>query len=220
MRKGKLVEEKGEFTIEATIVMIVTMAFFFMIMNISFFIYHMQIASSEANRVATDIAAVYGKPYKEPFYGYMDELYFMDCSPYRYWGTGLESKNTQKARWYACYYLSKNQFEQETSETKGTGYYSGVSATVGKNSIGQREITVKIYLEYPVFAMNPLGVFGIDPYYEVGGNGKAICIDPLHDMNCTKVYDEIYKKVSGFSTTTIIISNLCEIINKLVSIFS
>lgn len=229
--------DKGELTVEATIVMIAVMCMVFFIMNIGFEVYHMQMASSEANRAASDVAAIYGQSYKEPFIGYMKRDYFKEIDPYRYWGNKQKQKNIEKARWYTCYFLStgemgrekntiysngdgKPAYTDERNSLTGTGYYPNVKVDVDENSIGQREIVVHVELTYPVLTLNPLVAFKFDPYYTVEGIGKAVCLDPLHDLNCTKLYSEIYTKIAGFSATTTIVSNIGTMIANIQSIIN
>lgn len=229
MRKGKLVEEKGEFTIEATIVMIVTMAVIFLIINMGFVIYHKQMVTAVATKTASDVAYIYGESYKEPFYGYMKEDYFKSCNPYRYFLDlgGLENTNIIKARWYACYYLSQYQFGKEGSYIKQgdkyefhntNGFYDGVKINVGKNAVGQKELTVDIEITYPVFTLNPVFFLGIEPNYNCYATATAICIDPMHDMMTTKLYQEVYNKIIGDSYTLQGVNQLATAVNKLVDL--
>ena len=230
VNKRKIKEERGEFTIEATIVMVITMAIIFLIINMGFVVYHKQMVTAVATRTTSDISYVYGDGFKEPFYGYMKEDYFSDNSIFRYWGVAnhLKSKNVQKARWYACYLVSQYELGNEGDGyvkigdkyyvTDSVDYYPGIQVSAGENSINQREITVSIDLKYPVLTLNPLIIFDFDPQYEVYAEAKAVCIDPMHDMMVSRLYSEIYKKVVSKSSLTSGIDALAGAINNIINI--
>lgn len=187
-RNNKLSIETGEIVIESTIIMVVTIFLVFLLMNMAVAVYNQQLVTTTASRAASDIAAVYGNSAKDPFYGFMDDDDFENNSPYRYLlFSNLQDKNREKAKWYACYYLDK-----ETLGNKPTDLYSGITITTGYNSLWQRSINVRVIEEYSMFFLNPLAIFEIDPKYNAAAEASAVCIDPIHDMNLSKMYDEFY----------------------------
>lgn len=214
MEEEQLSNENGEIVLEATIVMLITIAVVFFMMNMAFAVYNMQIVSANANRAASDVAAVYGNALKDPFYGFMDDDDFEKNKPYRYWSiTNHDEQNKEKAKWYTCYNLSKNQFQKP----KGN-WYDGITVETGKNELNQRTINVHIKLTYDAFTLNPLIVFNFNPEYIVEAEGNAVCIDPMHDMSCYRMYDEIYLKFEKAGKITKIIANIVSTITKIGSL--
>lgn len=223
-------KENGELTIEATIVMVVTMVVVFFIINMGFVVYHKQMVTAVATRTASDMSYIYGDRYKEPFFGYMIEDYFADTSPFRYMGitNNLKIKNEQKARWYACYFLSIYEMADSKKQyTKvGESYnlvdksdrFSGVQASVGTNSLNQREITISIDMQYPVLALNPLVLFEFDPKYEVSATATATCIDPMHDMMISRLYSQIYTRVVSKSYAASGINSIAAGLNNIIGL--
>ena len=209
--RNKILNQDGEIVIESTIVMVVTIFIVFLLLNLLFAMYNQQLITTTANRTATDVASVYGNKAKDPFFGFMDDDDFENNSPYRYFlGSSLADKNKEKAIWYASYYLDK-----ETLGNKQANMYSGITVTTGYNSLYQRVINVKIVEEYNMFTLNPLAIFKIEPKYTAASEASAVCIDPIHDMNQSKMYDEFYDLYMKSNKVTRIADYVAELILKL-----
>lgn len=214
-KKPKLANEGGEIVIESIIVIVVTIFLVFFLMNMVIVVYNQQFITTTANRTASDVAAVYSNSAKDPFYGYMGSGDFDNNSPYRYWSPleQLSKKNKQKAKWYACFYLTKWTIGEEP-----TDLYSGVTVTVGKNKLKERTINVKIEEKYSAFTLNPLVVFDFDPQYTVVAEANAVCLDPIHDMNVYKFQSELYDAVEKSNKVTRIATAIYEMIQKIIEL--
>ena len=186
--RNKKYSQRGEVVVESTIVMVVTIMLVFIIMNMVIAVYNQQLVTTTATRAATDVAAVYGRASKDPFYGFMDDDDFENNSPYRYFDImDLDKKNEKKAKWYASYYLDK-----EILGDRPTNIYNGITVEASHNAMLQRTLTVKVVEEFPVFSLNPTAFFGLNPKYTVSAQATAVCLDPINDMNLSKMYDEFY----------------------------
>lgn len=217
MEKNYKRNEQGELVLETTITMIAAMLVVFFIMNLTFIIYNKQVVASTAIRTANDVANVYRNPVIDPFYGFKDDDDFENNHAYRYLpiaAGNLATKNEDKAKWYAAYYLKKTSIGQLP-----TDLYGGIEVETGRNSLKQRTIQVKIVEEYSTFALNPLIAVGVDPKYKAAAVASAVCYDPIHDMNVSKFYDEIYDVFEKSNRVTLLASNVLKVINKIISLF-
>lgn len=214
MRKNKkniISSESGEVVVEATLVMLITIFITIFLMNIAVAVYHQELVTAEANRAATDVANNYGEMYKDPIYQFQDESYFRKCDPYRYIindGKLLMLHNIKKAKWYACYRLSQNEFSHET-----TNSWDNVVITVSENSLGMNVLNVEISRTYEMFSMAPLVMFNLKPTHTVTATGKAICYDVIHDMSKAELKQDLVNKLIGASALLQGISNVEVIID-------
>lgn len=209
-------DERGEMMVEGSIALLVSIFVFFFLLNISVAVYHQEIVTIEANRVATDVANAFGEAKKDPLYEFQDPSYFKKCYPYRYLknnGTDYEKQIKKKAKWYAGYCLSKHEFGEEVS-----GNWDNVKVTVSTNSLGMKILTVDITREYKAFALAPMGIFGINNTYKVSATGKAVCYDIVHDMSNAELYHDVKSQIIGSFALTDGLSNVEAIIDQVKSL--
>lgn len=203
--------------IEAIYVVVIAILVIFFTINVGVIYHNRIIATAIANEAANGVAEIYGSIGKEPFYAYASPGYFNGVNPYRYVGSGkdlLNSTAEQKGKWYASYLLSELEF----SADKKTDF-SDITVSCDKNEIGVQTITVTIKREYPVFIMNPVSFWKLDPKYSVEAVGTAACYDILHQINTISFVHELENKVDGMTAFTSIIDTVLEIVHKVASMF-
>lgn len=185
-------DEEGMIMVEAIYVVVITILIIFFAINIGI-IYHNRIAvTASANEAASGVARIYSRLDKEPFYAYMDKEDFKKINPYRYlrYEGAYTDVTERKAKWYASYLVYQSEFAVQKDMA-----FDGVVTSCEKNAIGQQMLSVTVTRKYPVFDMNPVVFFGLDPQYEVSATGTAICYDPIYQMNQTAFVDEIQNTV-------------------------
>lgn len=227
--RGKRMDrESGVVVIEATYVVVTAVLLIFFSINVAV-IYHNRIAvTAAANEAASGVAQVYGCVGKEPFYAYANPGYFRGRNVYRYLDYGLEFSqdslslrsrlNTaaeEKGKWYAGYLVS--HMEYSTAKKEDRMDFDGVSVHCAQNGIGILTLTVTIRREYPVFIMNPVSFFGLDPEYTVEASGTAVCYDIIHQMNAVAFTRELTKKLDPSEDISEMMNNTLDLVRKIVS---
>lgn len=185
-------DEDGMIMVEAIYVVVITIIVIFFAINIGIIYHNRIVVTASANEAASGVARIYSRLDKEPFYGYMDKEDFKTINPYRYlrYGNSYVDVTERKAKWYASYLVYQSEFAVQKDMV-----FDGVVTDCKKNGIGQQMLSVTITRKYPVFDMNPVVFFGLDPQYEVSATGTAICYDPIYQMNQIAFVDEIQNTV-------------------------
>lgn len=213
MRKS---EESGEVMVEAIYVVVIAIMVIFFAINVGVVYHNRIVVTAVANEAASGVAGVYARMDQEPFYAYMEKEDFKHIYPYRYrkYGDLTDSTAVGKAKWYASYLV----YESEFSTNKELDF-SGISVECDDNGIGLKTLSVTVKRTYPVFIMNPVSFFGLNPEYDAEATGTAVCYDVIHQMNSIALADEIENKLGaniiGENIETIlnIIDKIQEILN-------
>ncbi len=186
--------EEGMIMVEAIYVVVITIVVIFFAINVGVVFHNRMVVTAVADEAAASVAEVYKALDKEPFYAYTDADDFQHIDPYRYLNFGGIYKTTteSKAKWYASYLIYNSEFAAQRSKN----FEDDVVTKLEKNRIGQQVLHVTIKRKYPVFDMNPVAFFGLDPEYEAEATGTAVCYDVIHQMNKTAFIDELQDKVA------------------------
>ena len=102
--------------------------------------------------------------------------------------------------------------------TKKRTDFSDVTVKYGRNDMGLDTVTVSIQTTYPVFVLNPMSFFGLDPQYSATAVGTAVCYDPIHEMNGVAFSNELKNKAIGMSKIAGILDKALGIIQKIVNL--
>ncbi|MCM1122682.1 MAG: hypothetical protein NC416_08865 [Eubacterium sp.] len=185
--------EEGMIMVEAIYVVVITIVVIFFAVNVGVVFHNRMVVTASANEAASGVARVYSALDKEPFYGYMDTTDFVKIYPYRYlrYGDTYTDVTQRKAKWYASYLIYNAEFAAQKSMN-----FDDVVTECRTNEIGQRVLYVTIKRKYPMFDMNPMTFFGLNPEYEVEATGTAVCYDVIHQMNKTAFIDELQSIVT------------------------
>lgn len=215
MRKS---EESGEVMVEAIYVVVIAIMVIFFAINVGVVYHNRIVVTAVANEAASGVAGIYSGLYKEPFYAYTAPAVFQGIDPYRYWKYGdtwetraklkMDSAAEDKAKWYASYLVYESEFT-----TNKELDFSGISVTCADNGIGLKTLSVTVKRSYPVFIMNPVSFFGLDPEYDAEATGTAVCYDVIHQMNSIALADEIENKL-GDNIIMESIGKILDIIDK------
>ena len=185
--------EEGMIMVEAIYVVVITIVVIFFAINVGVVFHNRMVVTASANEAAASVAEVYKALDKDPFYAYMEASDFKHIDPYRYVNFGNIYKTTteSKAKWYASYLIYNSEFAAQRSMN-----FDDIVTKLEKNKIGQQVLYVTIKRKYPVFDMNPVAFFGLDPDYEAEATGTAVCYDVIHQMNKTAFIDELQDKAT------------------------
>lgn len=198
--------ESGMVMIEAIYVTVITILIVFFTINAGAIYYNRIVLTSIADEAANGVAQIYGSTGKEPFYNYTGYSYFEKKSAYRYWFNGahkLDDTAKEKAKWYASYLVYTREFSHDKKLD-----FSGITVECAKSSINMQTLTVNIKRTYPVFIMNPVSFWGLDPQYEINVSGSAVCYDAVHQMNSVSFKNELMAKIDKSSTSLTIINKV------------
>ena len=184
--------EEGMIMVEAIYVVVITIVVIFFAVNVGVVFHNRMVVTASANEAASSVAGVYSALDKEPFYAYMNPTDFKHIYPYRYlrYGDTYIDVTERKAKWYASYLIYDAEFDAQRSMN-----FDDIVTECKKNEIGQQVLYVTIKRKYPMFDMNPMAFFGLDPDYEVEATGTAVCYDVIHQMNKTAFIDELQNKL-------------------------
>ena len=185
--------EEGMIMVEAIYVVVITIVVIFFTINVGVVFHNRMVVTASANEAAASVAEVYNALDKEPFYAYMDATDFKHINPYRYlkYGKSYIDVTERKAKWYASYLTYNSEFAAQRSKN-----FDDIVTKCEKNKIGQQVLYVTIKRKYPMFDLNPVAFFGLDPDYEVEATGAAVCYDVIHQMNKPAFIDELQDKVA------------------------
>ena len=203
-------EESGLVMVEAIYVVVIAIMVIFFAINVGVVYHNRIVVTSVANEAASGVAGVYAGLDKEPFFAYMEAEDFRHIDPYRYraYNDAIKTATEQKAKWYASYLV----YESEFTTDKGMDF-SGIDVTCADNEIGLKILTVTVKRKYPVFIMNPVFFFGLDPEYEAEATGTAVCYDVIHQMNSIALADEIENKL-GDNVIMESVGKILDIVDK------
>lgn len=218
--REKTDRESGVVVVEATFVVVIAILIIFFTVNVSVVYHNRLVATAVANEAASGVAEVYGCVGKEPFYAYTNSGYFKGRNIYRYLDTnGLRLKiNTsaeEKGKWYASYLISHTEFNPADKARKMN--FDDVVVECGKSRHGINVLTVTIKREYPVFIMNPVSFFGLDPTYTVKAKGTAVCYDVIHQINAVSFAREINHRLLPSKSIGETMDETLELINRIVT---
>lgn len=214
MRGGKKRSEEGVVVIEATYVVVVALLMIVFLMNAGVMYYNRMVVTAVADEAAASIANNYGAPGREPFYSYIAPEDYSKADPYRYLNSKkLQNSAEKKGKWYASYSLAKDEWN-----TKKRTDFSDVTVEYGRNDMGLDTVTVSIQTTYPVFVLNPMSFFGLDPQYSATAVGTAVCYDPIHEMNGVAFSNELKNKAIGMSKIAGMLDKALGIIQKIVNL--
>lgn len=186
--------EKGEVTIEAVIVVVFCMFTIMILMDFGFMAYNKFNVTKTASEAAADVANVYAHQEAEPFLGYVDLSDFYQHDLYRHFKislfgqeeTKLDRSFQEKARWYACYRIQKNEFISSSSS------YDDVKAElVDRGELGRLQIKVTITRKYEVMSASIFRLFGLETEYTCEGTGYAECVDMIDYINSLNMKKEL-----------------------------
>lgn len=213
--KNFLCKEEGMVQVEAIIVIIIWMNVIFFLMNIGVVMYQQMNVVVAANEAATNTAETYSMLGTDPFISQVTVEDLKDRDPYRYFSGNTISDNWTEiiADWYACFRVKGNEFGK--AENKD---FSTITTKVQRKN-GMRVLEVTIEREYPIFILNPVEVFGLEPTHTVKAVGSAVCYDVIHDMNMIAWQQEVEDKVNGFTTGGAVFNNFVTFINKIIGFF-
>lgn len=224
MTNGK--RESGEAMIEAVYVVVISMMVIFFVINTSAVYHNRIVVTAIANEAAGGVAEIYGSPRKEPFFNHTAPDYFARRNVYRYVLEdafedffGHRAMTEEKGKWYASYLLYKNEFSTDTEENRKN--FDGIQVTCqDEGGWGLATVTVEIERKYPVFIINPMSFFGVDPEYMVRASGSAVCYDPIYQMNSYAFTQELCKKADSLTPITEILQDCLQMAKKLAKLFS
>lgn len=204
--------EKGELTIEAVIVVTVTIFIIFLTLDIALAVYRQANVSITANKAAASIGNIYSFQYKEPFMAYQGEDGFKKYNLYRSFGRRtLNEETIKKAIWYAGYSLKKTELSSEEPD-----YRNEIQASIDTNAIGNPIITVTIMRKYQDFFLTPVSWLGISPYYTCSASGTAQCYDVIGYVNEKTFRKEIYDEIGSSNPITSTMDQLISTVKTLV----
>lgn len=204
--------EDGNAVIESIYVIFIALMMISFTINIAVIYHNRLVLTVVADEAANGVAEIYGSLEKEPFYNYTSRDYFWRRNIYRYLFGGRDKHRqitASKGKWYASYLLYENEFSSEHSMD-----FSDVIVSCGKNELGVDVVTVKIEREYPVFIMNPMSFWKLDPKYRIKVSGNAVCYDVIYQMNGYALVKEMQDKADSMLYITTIIDNCFDIIDK------
>lgn len=206
--------ESGVVMIEAIYVVVIAVLLIFFTMNVGVIYYNRMTLTAIANEAASGVAEVYGSANKDPFYNFTEYGYFEDRNVYRYFGNGkneLDSMAGKKAKWYASYLVYENEFSVGENLD-----FSDISVTCKENDLNVQTLTVTIDRTYPVFIMNPVSFWGLNPEYDVQVSGTAVCYDVIHQMNSISLKNELTDRVDSSSTVIKIVKDAIKTTKKII----
>lgn len=186
-------DSSGEVVVEATLLVVIIILTIFFTFNVACVFYNRQVVNAVATEAAASVAASSNSESRDPFVGYVASKYFKYRDVYRYnfsdfCYTKMGEQAKEKAEWYSSYFLHMYEF----SERHDTGISPDITVSIEeRDDLGTSVVNVVISKEYPVFVMNPMSYFGLDPTYKCVGSGTAICYDPLHQINSMALADEV-----------------------------
>lgn len=226
--REKTDRESGVVVVEATFVVVIAILIFFFTVNVSVVYHNRLVATAVANEAASGVAEVYGCVGKEPFYAYTDSGYFKGRNIYRYLDERLSAEsgelalrlkiNTsaeEKGKWYASYLISHTEFNSADKARKMN--FDDIVVECGKSEHGINVLTVTIKREYPVFIMNPVSFFGLDPTYTVKAKGTAVCYDVIHQINAVSFAREVNHRLLPSKSIGETMGETLELINRIVT---
>ncbi len=224
MINGK--RESGEAMIEAVYVVVISMMIIFFVINVAVVYHNRIVVTAAADEAASGVAEIYGSPRKEPFFNHTAPDYFARRNVYRYvfedlLGSivGHKKMTEEKGKWYASYLLYKNEFSTDTEENRKD--FDGIRVTCKDDGgWGLATVTVEIEREYPVFIINPMSFFGLDPEYTVSASGSAVCTDPVYQMNSYSFAQELCEKADSSTPIGEILQDVLQIAEKIARLFN
>ncbi len=207
-------EENGVVMIEAVYVVVIAVLIIFFTINVGVVYYNRLTLTAIANEAASAVAEVYGSTNKDPFYNFTESGYFGDRNVYRYFLTGkkeLDGMAEKKGKWYASYLVYENEFSVGENLD-----FSDISVACKENDLNAQVLTVTIERTYPVFIMNPVSFWGLEPKYNVQVSGAAVCYDVIHQMNAISLKNELTDRLDSSSTIVKMFKDIKETIDKVV----
>lgn len=212
-KKAARGSEDGFIMVEAIYVVVIAIMIIFFTINIGVVYHNWIVLTAIANEAAAGVAEIYGSTSKEPFYNYTDNAFFSGKNPYRHFMFAegeLEDMAKKKAKWYASYLVYSKEFRADKNMD-----FSGIQVECIENTgIGMKTLAVTISREYPVFIMNPMSFWKLDPKYEVKVTGTAVCYDPIYQMNATSFKNELADRIDASSSVIKIVDNIVETVQK------
>lgn len=212
-------KENGAIMVEGTIILAVVVFVLMILMDFGFLMYHKYAVTKTANEVAADVANVYAHPEAEPYIGYIDLTDFTRTNLYRHFNTLIHNQDKlitnmeKKAKWYACYRISKDELWGSTSS------FSDIKAKVlEKAGLGRCRLQVTVKRKYKVLSLSLFKFFGLDPEYTCEATGYADCVDPIDYINNTNMRKELIEKYLG--TINKWLKNILGVIENISNLFS
>ena len=173
--------EKGDFVIEATIVLTIVIMFVFFLLMLGFYLFQQMAVNIVANDTANSIAQIFAYDAKDPLEGMISQEDYTKSSVYRHIVSGAfsvlgiesQNKNINKAKWHV--YYSLNNYQYIAPKEDPTVEISFKNLTPFK-----KQIFVKIIAKYDMPFAGVLGrLLGQTGNSEMvfEGSGAAVCTD-------------------------------------------
>lgn len=212
-------QEKGEITVEATIVISTIIILIFVFIDFCFAMYNRINVTTVADRIAADVSSVYSNQGAEPFLGYISLDRFSNSKIYRHVSIGtskMDKKLIETAEWYAKYTIKNG----ETLGSKSVVGEEDVMIELDhKNELGKLQLKVTVTREYSTLCMSPFKIFGLSGKYKCRSTGYGECYDLIDSINNIKLKDELIKRYIGDTELDKTIGNINSIIKNFKSIF-
>lgn len=205
--------ERGEITVEATIVVSTIIILLFVFIDFCFAIYNRINVTTVADRIAADVSSVYSNQGAEPFLGYLSLEKFDHHNLYRHisFGTSaMDKKLSETAEWYAKYTISNSEIVSAKSDLD-----NDIEIEVDdSNELGKLQLRVTVTREYSTLCMSPFRIFGASGRYKCRSTGYGECYDMIDYINNAKLKSELLQRYLGDTELEKRMKNIKEIIDN------
>lgn len=203
--------EKGELTIEASIVVVLVMLVVYLLFGIAFLFYQHFSIVEIANDTATRIARVYPILNAEPA------------------NTTIEKDDILSRKYYR--YIFSNGDHETVNETKGDNLAKSllnnitmlkkvddpvIDTDIRHDAYAVRHVEVKVSATYRMPGNAIFKFFGLPETMTLSGVGRARCMDPIDYINSVDSIKHGIEKLEEGSTILNTYTNLVSFINKVV----
>lgn len=190
---------RGEITIEATIVLVTTMFVLFAILSFGFLIYEKHNVSVTASTIAVKIAQTYAFPDNSDL---ETGLYTVDPAGnmhlYRYlFGNddALQSKNEERAQSYGITRLSNLSLASPAGEPT-------LTFELKNDGLGRNHVEVTINAKYEFIGSSFLSLFGLPTTMDYQATGYAECLDIIDYVGTVNYANTMFD--AGWSGSSIV----------------
>jgi hypothetical protein len=203
-------KERGELTVEATIVVSTVVILIFVFIDFCLGMYNRINVTAEADRIAADVSTVYANQGAEPCLGYVSLDDFNNHNLYRHISIGqskMDKTLLETADWYAKYRINNSEIVSAKSDLD-----SDIDIElVNVNELGKLQLQVTVSREYSTLCMSPFQIFGSSGRYTCKSTGYGECYDMIDYINNAKLKGELKKKLLKKTTVENIMKTIVNI---------
>lgn len=192
VRRWVLRTQQGMEAVEGMIVMTMMIFILVLFLSLGFLFYQRWVVSSVANDTASRIAQSYAYPEADPVMGYISRAMKLSVSPFRYLGSGLENKNSEKGKQYALWSLEQVSMATLVSEPT-------IEVRTVNDTFAQSHVEAEITATYEIPFGGVLEYFGLSREVTYHAVGYAMTTDISHYMRSVDTLTALSSNTFGNS---------------------